>query len=103
MVCDRWKNIHNFIADMGEKPFAHYTLEREDNDGNYEPTNCIWASGIIQDNNKRTNHLLTFQNRTQTVAMWARELNIRYSTLLSRILCYKWSVEKALTTPVKPT
>lgn len=103
-VCDRWRfgdgqqnGVKCFIDDMGERPLNH-TLERKDNDGNYEPSNCCWASPIEQHNNRRTNITLTFQGKTLTIAQWARELNVHVHLLRSR---YKhgWSVDEMLTRP----
>ena len=51
-VCERWISIENFIDDMGHRPEG-YTLERKNNDGNYEPDNCIWATRTSQNRNRR--------------------------------------------------
>jgi len=99
-VCDRWlKSFAAFLADMGEKPEGHQ-IDRINNDGDYEPSNCRWVSRKTQNNNRRTNRNVTFNGRTQTVQQWGEELGIKPPTLLRRLMA-GWSNERALTEPVK--
>ena len=100
-VCDRWLKFQNFYADMGKRPSSEHSLERIDNNGNYEPTNCKWATRREQTVNRRRNRFLTFQGRTLTIADWARETGLSHDCIWRRI-DNDWSVEKALTTPVIP-
>lgn len=84
MVCPQWRRFENFFADMGARPSLQHSLDRIDNDGNYEPSNCRWATPREQANNTSRNRKLTWQGRTQTIAEWSRELGIKYSTLNNR-------------------
>ena len=93
-VCDRWRTFENFLADMGERPNGA-SLDRIDSAGNYEPANCRWASAVEQANNKRTNRIIEFNGRSQTIAQWARETGIAYECLYGRLL-RGWSPERAL-------
>jgi hypothetical protein len=84
-VCDRWRDsFESFLADMGDAPEG-LTLDRIDNDGNYEPGNCRWASRTVQMRNTRANRLLTFNGRTATMREWADVLGLKYSTLHKRL------------------
>lgn len=97
-VCDRWKNdFYAFATDMGPKP-ERGTIERINNDGNYEPSNCRWATTWEQTRNYRRNVKLTYQGRTQCVTDWAAELGVGRSLILSR-LKMGWPPEAALTIP----
>jgi len=98
-VCERWETFANFLADMGKRPSLKHSVDRfPDTNGNYEPSNCRWATNKEQCNNKRNNHLLTFNGKTQTLTQWAEETGIKYSALSDRILS-GWSVGDALTIP----
>jgi hypothetical protein len=99
-VCKRWRTFENFLADMDGMPTPQHSIERINNDGDYEPSNCRWATATEQGSNKRNNILLTLKGRTQTLAAWARERHIKRLTLRKR-LQLGWDVEKALTTPVR--
>lgn len=94
-VCDQWKSFDCFLKDMGEKP-DRMSLDRIDNNGNYDPSNCRWATKKEQVNNTSKNHLLSFNGRSQTIAQWSDEIGINYMTLTWRI-SNGWSIERALT------
>lgn len=98
-VDERWSTFEAFLSDMGERPSGH-SLERIDNDGPYSPENCRWATSLDQGRNTRRNRVLTFDGRSMTVSAWASELKIDKRTLLAR-LRLGWSVERALSTPVR--
>lgn len=97
-ICEKWHDFNNFYADMGKRP-PNTTLDRIDNNGNYEPSNCRWANAKTQANNRRSNTLITFNGKTQTLQQWADETGIYENTISMRINHYGWSIEKALTTP----
>jgi hypothetical protein len=100
-VCDRWINsFKNFFEDMGARPNATYSLDRIDNDGNYEPSNCKWSTRAEQINNTRSNIFLEHQGIRLTLGQWGKKLGINKSTLLSRLRC-GWGVDKMLTTKVR--
>jgi len=97
---ESWGEFKSFLIDMGTK-LDGLSLDRIDNDKNYSKANCRWATEIEQKNNQRTNRLLEFEGETKTMAEWAREKNINYRTLKSRLNIANWTVEEALTTKIK--
>lgn len=76
-VCTRWlDSFHDFLSDMGPKPSPKHSIERLDNDGDYEPGNCIWATAQKQNSNRTTVVLVTAFGKTQSVSEWSRETGI---------------------------
>lgn len=94
-VCKRWHDFRTFYADMGKRPKG-MTLDRIDNNGNYEPSNCRWATAKTQNNNRRSNTLITYKGRTQTLQQWADEVGIGSNTIHNRVVNLGWSLEEAL-------
>lgn len=97
-VCDRWNHsFENFFEDMGNLPFADATLDRIDNDGDYEPGNCKWSTYVEQNSNKTNNHVITHERVTKTVSQWADSVGLKRTTLLERIKS-GWSFVDAIST-----
>lgn len=78
-VCKRWEKFENFLKDMGAKPTPSHTLDRINNDGDYTPANCRWATRREQNNNASFNKHITFKNKRYTLAEMARELKMSIS------------------------
>lgn len=97
-VCERWNAFASFLADMGTRP-PGTTIDRKDVNGNYEPSNCRWATVPQQADNTTRTIYLTFRGETLTLTQWATRLGVNRETLRSR-LALGWAVEKAFTKPV---
>lgn len=93
-VCREWMTYGNFLKDMGKSPI-NTTIDRIDNNGNYEPSNCRWATRKEQANNRRGNVLLTFRGETHTASQWSEMLNLNKYTIYEKVR-KKISVEKIL-------
>lgn len=107
-VCEEWKNDYmmfkKWALENGYDESAEYgecTLDRIDNSKGYAPDNCRWVSAEDQANNRRSNVIITAFGKTQNLLAWAKETGINYGTLRTRIVKKKWSIEKALTDPVR--
>lgn len=98
-VCDRWnESFEAFAEDMGERPRG-MTIERIDVNGNYEPSNCKWATSVEQARNKTNTRLLTLDGKSRTAIEWAEVLGIPRGTIVSRLLA-GLSHKEVLTRPV---
>lgn len=98
-VCDRWKSFENFLADMGNRPTSKHSINRIDNDGNYEKENCEWS--IDQQSNTSRSVRLAVNGITKTLAQWSKQSGIKEATIRRRIKVLKWSVESSVTTPAR--
>lgn len=83
-VCERWRKFSNFFDDMGIRPDG-LSLERIDNNGNYEPSNCRWDTQNNQANNRRGNRFITVNGVTKTVSQWSASIGISPQSLNARI------------------
>lgn len=103
IICDEWRD--NFLV-FYEWSLKHgwekgLEIDRIDNEGPYAPWNCRWTTRCEQNNNKRNNHLIEYNGRSQTMTQWAKELGMNVTTLKSRINQRGWSIEDAFTKPVR--
>ena len=103
-VCGRWlepdgQGFINFIQDMGGRPSKGHSIDRIDVNSHYCPENCRWATRTEQNRNQRTNHVLTFNGKTQCLAAWTEELGYHKDLIRNRLYLLGWSVDKALQTP----
>lgn len=97
VVCSEWLNdfmtFYNWAISNGYQD--DLTIDRIDVDGNYEPYNCRWISSEAQHSNMRTNIKLVYNNKTQTIKQWSKELDTNYRTMLRRY--HKgWSTKEIL-------
>jgi len=98
-ICDRWLNsFENFLADMGYKPTKGLSIDRIDTNGNYEPSNCRWATALEQQNNRSSNVVVSYNGENNTISDWARKFGFKPYVIFLR-LRNGWSFNKAITTP----
>jgi hypothetical protein len=107
-VCDRWRfgeggksGFECFLSDMSQKPSPKHEIDRwPDNDGNYEPDNCRWATRSEQQNNKRTNVFIEVDGRAQTKAQWEREFEWAEGKFYRRIRSIKRVLDRTILPPI---
>lgn len=88
-VCDAWHSFEAFYADMGDRPSDAHTIDRKDNNGNYEPSNCRWATQTEQARNRRSSRYLTIFGETKTIIAWAEDerCQVSYAAFSKRVYC----------------
>lgn len=99
-VCNEWLDYINFRDWALANGYSdNLTIDRTDNNGNYEPNNCRWVTPKEQANNKRNNRLIEHKGEVKTIAQWSELYDIPYNILNNRL--YRgWGIERALNEPV---
>lgn len=98
-ICDRWTGVagfRNFLKDMGERPSAEHSIDRIDVYGDYEPSNCRWATMNEQNDNKKNTLHVKHDGRTLTPRQWSVETGIPRKTIYDRIFLRGWDIASAL-------
>src|SRR5580765_5429366 len=94
-ICERWSVFENFLADMGERPKGT-TLDRIDNEGNYEPGNCRWADNVTQGVNRRTTRYVMVDGVRLCLLHAAARLGVHYTTIVGRSEHHGLSLQQAV-------
>lgn len=98
-VCERWLKFENFIADMGRKPTKAHSIERINNNGNYEPSNCKWATRFEQTCNRRCNIIIEHNGRRLTASQIGDAAGLTRKVLYQRLR--KMTIAEAVAKPIK--
>jgi hypothetical protein len=103
-VCQRWiESFENFLADIGLRPSKQHSLDRFPNNetGDYEPSNCRWATREQQNANRRDNVFLEYKGERRHIREWAKIYGINVFTFWQRVVRNKWPIEKAINEPIR--
>ena len=102
-ICEQWlDSFKTFYEDMGPRPSLKHSIDRIDNNGNYEPLNCKWSTNKQQYRNRRSNRIIKYKNQEKTITEWAEELNLSCVAIRLRIK-KGWSIKDALEKPLRVT
>lgn len=96
-ICRRWMKFANFLADMGPRPSPKHSIDRIDNNGDYTPRNCRWATNQQQCRNKRNNRMITIDGKTLCLQEWSELTGISRGTIWDRLMS-GWSHRDAVLT-----
>jgi hypothetical protein len=97
VVCERWQKFKNFRDDMYQayiESGSSLSLDRIDCNGNYEPSNCRWATPKQQANNMRCNRIVEYRGISKPLSQWISDLGLKPSTVRQRYYCYHWDIER---------
>lgn len=94
-VCPEWDSYETFLTDMGEAPDG-LSIDRKNNEGNYEPNNCHWVDRKSQSNNMRSNIMFRYNGEVRTLKQWCDHFGVSYHTVWQRIFKLGWTFHKAL-------
>lgn len=98
-VCERWSSYANFSADVGPRPNGGL-LDRIDNDGNYEPSNCRWATRTEQNSNRRNCIYVDDAGERITLRELCRRRGLKYRPIVKRIQDRGWPIDLAIAAPM---
>lgn len=99
-MCERWSLFANFLADMGPCP-PYHSIDRIDNDGNYEPGNCRWATQKTQVRNRQRTFTVEFYGRRMSLAEACEIAKQPYGRVRDRLKLLGWPTERALREPAQ--
>ena len=98
-ICPEWLYFDRFLKDMGERP-PNTTIERVDNNGDYTPDNCVWATAKVQANNRRSKSKITINGETKQLSEWVAIYGaVSLSTAQTRMYRDKWNPIDAVSLP----